>query len=201
MVTIPKASKHYRRLMICHATKRDRHDMKRIINLRNSETTSISVASCSRLKRYTIIQPKFHRSLSIRDVNVSLNRFELHELRGLLWRLPKVSRRAPRSNFAKRIRPRPLVRSKRSIAQTKVNNDSQCSRPASSPADPVPRETFSLTASCNALPVASRSGRAKAGLQARSLVRSLIRKTVGRFDAFEGDRLGVEINHRIKWKC
>jgi hypothetical protein len=80
-----------------------------------------------------------------------------------------------------------------SIAQAIVNKDIQVDRP-SDVADTVPcgLKICSLTASCNALPVASRSGRAKAGLHASSRVRSLIRKdgpvTV------EGDRLGVEIN-------
>lgn len=93
-----------------------------------------------------------------------------------------------------------LDRLRLSIAQAMVNNDSQLGRASEAPADQVCREKVSLTASCNALPVASRSGRAKAGLQASSLVRSLIRKT-GRLDTFEDDRLGVEINHRIKGKC
>ena len=93
-----------------------------------------------------------------------------------------------------------LDRLRLSIAQAMVNNDSQLGRASEAPADQVCGEKVSLTASCNALPVASRSGRAKAGLQASSLVRSLIRKT-GRLDAFEDDRLGVEINHRIKGKC
>lgn len=78
-----------------------------------------------------------------------------------------------------------------------VNNNSQLGRASGAPADRL-EENRSLTASCNALPVASRSGRAMAGLHASSLVRSLIRKTG---DAFEDDRLGVEINHRIKGKC
>ncbi|KAJ6175089.1 hypothetical protein N7485_004894 [Penicillium canescens] len=80
-----------------------------------------------------------------------------------------------------------------------VNNNSQLGRASGAPADQV-GEKCSLTASCNALQVASRSGRAKAGLQASSLVSSLIRNT-GRLDAFEDDRLGVEINHKIKGKC
>ena len=80
-----------------------------------------------------------------------------------------------------------------SMAHAMVNNDVQVG-PPSDVADAIPRglEICSLTARCNALPVASRSGRAKAGLHASSRVRSLIRKdgpvTV------EGDRLGVEIN-------
>lgn len=80
-----------------------------------------------------------------------------------------------------------------SIAHAMVNNEVQVGR-SSDEADRVPcgLRVCSLTASCNALPVASRSGRAKAGLHASSRVSSLIRKHGP--VAVEGDRLGVEIN-------
>ena len=145
-----------------------------------------------------------HHSLPIStDVNVSPALFELHELRVNRCVFPKLLRRpfcGDRNPLKIRLR-RPEC-SRRSIAHVKVNKNSQVHRPSPTlGANPPSREIVSLTASCNALPVASRSGRAKAGLHASSLARTFIRKVVGRLDVFEGDRLGVEINHRIKWKC
>src|SRR5215471_16573474 len=82
-----------------------------------------------------------------------------------------------------------------SIAQIKVSNSSQSSLPREPRmlVDHSP-ECNSLAASCNALLVASLSGRAKGGLHARSLVRSWIRKTDRGVEVVGEDRLGVEIN-------